>query len=120
MILLVEDNVISRTDFAETLRKFGYEVLEANDGRKAITLLEQHASDVNLVVTDMVMPGINGLTLVKNIEARWPKIPVIMVSAYLSADGGHKILGDKVDFLPKPILPSALIASVGRVIPRHD
>jgi len=120
MILLVEDNVISRTDFAETLRRSGCAVLEAGNGKEAIGLLEQHSSHIGLVITDMVIPGINGLTLVKNIETRWPKLPVIMVSAYLSTEGGHKILGDRIGFLQKPIRSSVLVESVGRVIPRPD
>ena len=120
MILLVEDDSISRTDFAETLRKSGYEVLEAGEGHEAIVLLEQHASHIRLVITDMVIPGVNGLMLVKNIQARWRQVPMIMVSAYLSAESGQKILGNRVAVLPKPIRPSALVASVGSVVPRPD
>jgi two-component system, cell cycle sensor histidine kinase and response regulator CckA len=94
--------------------------MEAGDGHEAIALLEQHASHIRLVITDMVMPDVNGLTLLKSIQARWPKLPVIMVSAYLSAESGQKILGNRVAVLPKPIRPSALVASVGSVVPRPD
>jgi DNA-binding NtrC family response regulator len=114
MILLVEDDAISRTDFAETLRRSGYEVLEAADSHQAIVLLEQHAADINLVITDMVLPGVNGLTLVKNIQARWPKLPVIMVSAYLSKGAGRAILEKRIDVLEKPVRPSELVESVQR------
>jgi CheY-like chemotaxis protein len=118
MILLVEDDVISRADFAETLRRFGYEVLEAAYGAAAIDLLEKHRSQIDLMITDMVMPGVNGLTLVRNIQARWPKLPVIMVSAYLSKKAGRFILGERINILEKPIRPSALVRSVGRIVPR--
>jgi len=50
MILLVEDNVITRIDFAETLLGIGYEVLQAGDGNEAIVLLEQHASRIELLI----------------------------------------------------------------------
>jgi len=119
MILLVEDNLITRMDFAETLRAIGFGVLQAGDGNEAIALLEQYASRIELLITDMAMPGVNGLTLIKNIQARWPKMPIIMVSAYLSKGAGRLILGPRIDVLEKPVRPSALIDSVQRIVPRH-
>jgi len=118
MILLVEDDAISRTHFAETLRAYGYQVLEAGDGVEALSLLEKHRAEINLVIADMVLPRLNGLVLVTNIQTRWPKVPIIMLSAYLSKEGGDKIFGRKIDFLEKPVRPSALMALVGRVLPR--
>lgn len=89
MILLVEDDATSRISFRRTLRSFGYEVYEAIDGTEAIALLEQHSSEVDLVITDMVLPKLNGLNLVLNIQRRWPKMPVVLVSGYLSKEGGR-------------------------------
>ena len=114
MILLVEDDVISRADFAETLRGQGYEVLEAGGGACAIDLLRQHASHIDLVITDMVLPGVNGFTLVKTIQEWWPNVPVIMVSAYLSKGAGRAILGNKIDVLEKPVRSSDLVECVQR------
>ena len=118
MILLIEDDAISRTSFAETLRGYGYEVLEAGDGVQALALTVQHRPDIELVITDMVLPGLNGLSLVENIQLMLPQVPIIMVSAYLSKASGEKILGQKVDFLEKPIRPSALIAVVQHYAPQ--
>jgi two-component system, cell cycle sensor histidine kinase and response regulator CckA len=118
VILLVEDDVISRTHFAETLRGYGYEVLEAGDGIKALALLEQHRYLVELVITDMVLPHLNGLSLIARVQTKWPKIPVIMVSGYLSKEAGNNIFDGKVDFLEKPFRPSALVAIVQRLVPR--
>jgi CheY-like chemotaxis protein len=112
VILLVEDEAISRIDFAQKLRAHGYEVLEAIDGAEAIVLLEKHHSAIDLVITDMVMPKVHGLELIANIQTRWAKLPVIMLSAYLSKHGGSRILGQHVNCLEKPIRPSALIAAV--------
>ena len=114
MILLIEDDAISRTHFAEILSGHGYDVLEAGDGVQALALIVQHRPEIELVITDMVMPGMNGIPLVENIELMLPRAPIIMVSAYLSKMSGKAILDRVVDFLEKPIRPSALLAAVQR------
>ena len=116
MILLVEDEAIVRTHFAETLRGYGYEVMEADDGIQALAILAR--SNCELVITDMVLPQLNGLSLITRIQAKWPKLPVIMVSGYLSEEAGHNIFDGKVDCLAKPCRPSALVAIVQRIAPR--
>lgn len=120
MILLIEDDTISRMGFAETLRGYGYAVLEAGDGVKALALIVQHRADIKLLISDMVLPGMNGLTLVENIELMLPKVPIIMVSAYLSKASGEAILGRDVDFLEQPVRPSALIRAVQRHAPQPN
>jgi len=117
MILLVEDDAISRMDFAQKLRAFDYKVMEAADGAEAIELLEKHSSSIELVITDMVLPKVHGFNLVMNIQARWPQVPVIMLSAYLSKERGEAIIGHSIDVLEKPVRPSALIAVVQRHLP---
>jgi len=117
-ILLVEDDAICRIEFAEKLRAYGYEVLEATDVTEAIDLLEKHHREIELVITDMALPKISGFSLITNIQARWPKIPIIMVSGYLSENHGQAILG--IDVLEKPLRPSALIAIVQRLVPQPE
>jgi DNA-binding NtrC family response regulator len=116
VILLVEDDAISRTHFAETLRAYGYEVMEAGDGIEALAILAR--SRCELVITDMVLPRLNGMNLIARIQAKWPRLPVIMVSGYLSEEAGHNIFDGKVDCLEKPLRPSALVAMVQRITPR--
>jgi two-component system response regulator FlrC len=118
VILLVEDDAICRIDFAQKLRSYGYEVLEAMDGAEAIALLEKHYPTIELVITDMVMPKVHGLNLIANIQTRWAKLPVIMLSAYLSKQAGDSILGQHVNVLEKPVRPSALIAAVQGMVPQ--
>src|SRR5262245_21680852 len=118
MILFIEDDAISCTSFAETLRGYGYEVLEAGDGFDALKLVAKHRSGIDLVISDMVLPGMNGLTLVENIELMLPRVPIIMVSAFLSKTSGAAILGREVDFIEKPVRPSALVAAVQRHAPQ--
>jgi|SRR6478672_2155938 len=117
MVLLVEDDAICRMDFSRQLRSDGYEVLEAGDGAEAIELLEQHHNEIELVITDLALPKVNGFDVVTNVQRRWPKIPMIMISGYLSEDRGHTILGSTVDILRKPLQPNALVALAQRMAP---
>jgi len=119
MILVVDDDAVCRLAFAKSLRAYGYDVVEAVDGAEAIECLEQHHPSIELVVTDMALPKVNGFNLVRNVQSRWPRIPVIMVSGYLSQETGQAIVGPHVDVLQKPFRPSALVALVQRMAPHR-
>ena len=115
MILLVEDEAITRLAFGQLLRAHGHEVMETGDGAQALALLSKLRFD--LVITDLVVPNLNGLNLASFIRARWPKTPIILISGYLSENAGKIILEGLADFLQKPIRPSALVATVHRLVP---
>src|SRR6476619_3666285 len=117
MILLVEDEERAREVFARILRHAGYAVMEAADGLEALALLENLPCD--LVVSDILMPKLNGYALVARIRAKWPNMPIILTSGYLSQDAAQRISGS-VEFIPKPIDPQALIATVQRLVPRSS
>src|SRR5215510_11700353 len=117
MILLVEDDAISRTTFSENLRGYGYEVLEAGNGTQALVLIIKYRDTIRLVITDIIVPNINGFALIENIRTLLPGVPLIALSGYISQASGEKILGGDVDFLQKPVRPSALMALVQRILP---
>jgi CheY-like chemotaxis protein len=71
VILLVEDEAISRYALAQILRSRGQEVMEAKDGIEALALLDEHTFD--LIITDLVMPGLDGFGLVFRIREKWPR-----------------------------------------------
>ena len=116
MILLVEDEKKAREVFARILRHAGYAVTEAADGLEALSLLEDLPCD--LVVSDILMPKLNGYALVARVRAKWPNMPIILTSGYLSPDAAKAVLNGSVDFLPKPIDPIALIETVRRRMPK--
>jgi CheY-like chemotaxis protein len=113
MILLVEDEAISRYGFAKILRTNGHEVGEAADGQEALKLLDQHNFD--LVITDLAMPKVTGFGLVAQMRMKWPDIPILLLTAYLSPDASRALLWGKVEFLPKPVDHNELIARVERL-----
>jgi DNA-binding response OmpR family regulator len=114
MILLVEDEPITRNAFADALRMEGEEVIQAADGIQALSLLDK--SHVDLVITDLVIPKLNGFDLVGRIRSKWPHIPILIISAYISQDA-ERISDGNAEFMYKPIDPPDLIATVRRLLP---
>src|SRR5438874_32077 len=112
-ILLVEDEDGLRSLNARGLRSRGYTVLEAGNGIEAIRVLESHGGDVDLVVSDVVMPEMDGPTLLKELRSRNPNLKIILVSGY-AEDAFEKSLPENQQFafLPKPFTLSQLVAAV--------
>ncbi|HEY2996686.1 MAG TPA: ATP-binding protein [Methylomirabilota bacterium] len=89
-LLVVEDEAPVRQSLAHVLTELNYRVLTANCAEQALELHEAHAADVALVLTDLVMPGMGGLRLVRELRERGVQVPVVMMSGYVeeSARGG--------------------------------
>ena len=122
MILFVEDESLSRRAFAQILRAKGYQVAEAQNGAEALEILNTGTEVItkkafDLVITDLVLPGLHGINLIHQIRARWPDMPIIVISGYLSETPGKVILEGFAEFIQKPIDPAALIAAVQRLLP---
>ncbi len=114
MILLVEDEAITRNAFADALRNESHEVIQAADGDQALFLLCKY--HVDLIITDVVMLRLNGFDLIGKIRAVCPDVPILIISAYVS-QYSEKIPDKKAKFLKKPIDPPELIAAVQRLLP---
>lgn len=103
-ILFVEDEDIVRGVAARLLRARGYEVIEAADGEAALALAEEHAGKIDLLISDVIMPGIDGPSLLKKARGFLGNAPVMFISGYAEAEFSD-LLEDEpgVTFLPKPI-----------------
>jgi two-component system cell cycle sensor histidine kinase/response regulator CckA len=112
-ILLVEDEEGLRSLNARGLRSRGYTVIEASNGVEALEALEEKDGAIDLVVSDVVMPEMDGPTLLRKMRARNPDLKIIFVSGY-AEDAFAKSLeeDEKFDFLAKPFALSALVAKV--------
>jgi len=116
MILLVDDEENYRELIAKVLTKAGYAVLQAADGMGALSLLER--SNVDLVISDILMPVLNGYALVARLREKWPDMPVILTTGFLSPDAAKSMMKGSVDFIPKPINAETLLDMVrSRVAP---
>jgi two-component system, cell cycle sensor histidine kinase and response regulator CckA len=103
-ILLVEDEDLVRSTAAKLLRARGYEVLEAADGEAALAIAEEYADRIDLLISDVIMPGIDGPTLLKKARAYLGDAQVMFISGYAEAEFSD-LLEDEpgVTFLPKPL-----------------
>jgi two-component system cell cycle sensor histidine kinase/response regulator CckA len=103
-ILFVEDEDAVRGVAARLLRARGYEVIEACDGEEALELCIQHAGSIDLLISDVIMPGMDGPTLLKKARIHLGDAPVMFISGYAEAEFSDLLEGEEgVSFLPKPI-----------------
>jgi PAS domain S-box-containing protein len=112
-VLLVEDEEIVRGFAATALERAGYRVLTASRGADALRLCEQAGTDVDVLVSDMVMPGMGGRELAERVLATRPATGVVLVSGYTDEPTDRDLAGGQVPtFLQKPFSVPALVASV--------
>jgi two-component system cell cycle sensor histidine kinase/response regulator CckA len=116
-ILVVDDEEVIRLLISRALTGAGYRVLQACHGAGALGVLEGHASGIDLVVCDLVMPLVSGRDVARWIATHHPQLPVLFVSgyprAYLEA---HELYDPSVTLLRKPFLPSRLLEVVEEVL----
>ena len=118
-ILLVEDEKSVRRLARRVLENAGYRVLEATDGHEALTIAAQWLGAVDLVVTDIVMPGMSGQELSLRLRERDPALRILYVSGYTDdAILQHGTLLPDTAFLHKPFSPALLVSKVGEVLLR--
>lgn len=116
-ILLVEDEVPLRRMLQESLAHAGYRVLEASDGTDAIRRFEKQAVSIDLLLTDVVMPLVNGRQLAQRMTSAGPQMRVIYMSGYADdVIAYHGILDESTTLIQKPFSPAALLLKVREVL----
>jgi len=116
-LLLVEDEPLILRMAKRVLSDLGYTVLIASDGHEALEVLARHAGDVQLLITDVVMPKMSGRELAARATALRPDIRVLYSSGYAAdAIGDDGVLADGINFLAKPYVPSRLADAVRAVL----
>jgi two-component system cell cycle sensor histidine kinase/response regulator CckA len=120
-ILLVEDEALVRSLEVETLEERGYTVLEAHSPGHALELCRQHEGTIDLLLTDVVMPEMNGHELAGQLAVIRPSMKVLYSSGY--ADGAivhHGVIEPGTAFLPKPLTPGTLARKVREVLDSQE
>jgi CheY-like chemotaxis protein len=106
-VLVVDDDPLVRDTTANWLREFGYEVLEADSGPSALAILDGN-SKIDILVTDLVMPGMHGYALASEARLRRPGIPVILITGYTGFASETGLDEREFPILHKPFRPSEL------------
>ena len=115
-ILVVEDEAEVRGLVRETLRHLGYNVLEAGDGYEALKLVEQHKSEIRLLLTDVIMPLMNGHELALRLKAASPSTKVVYMSGYTDDVLAFHGIAPEIDFIQKPFTSADLAEKLGRAL----
>jgi PAS domain S-box-containing protein len=120
-ILLVEDEPALLNMSREMLENFGYRVLAAGTPKEALQLAEKYAGEIDLLVTDVVMPGMTGWDLSKRLLSLYPKLKQLFMSGY-TADiiADHGILEEGMTFLQKPFSPKNLSIKVREALGKKE
>ena len=116
-ILVVEDDEMVRTLACSMLENLGYRILSADHPDQCIELVKQHEGTINLLLTDVVMPWMNGKDLYELLHRMRPDLKVIFMSGYTSnIIGHHGVLDQQIQFIQKPFSIHVLAEKVRFVL----
>jgi len=116
IVLVVDDEPTVRRFARRVLLEDGFEVIEAADGAEALDLVEGSADRLRVVVSDIVMPKLNGVQLLQRLSITHPELPVILMSGYAGPELAERGIQAPCSLLVKPFKPEELVAEVRRCI----
>ena len=117
-ILVVDDEPIVRQFTCRVLEQAGYRIESASDGAEALHAVLQRPNAFDAVVTDIVMPRLNGVQLMEALSVSHPQIPFILMSGYASAQLTERGIAAPCSVLGKPFKPEVLLTEVRRCLDR--
>jgi CheY-like chemotaxis protein len=116
-ILLVEDEPAVRHMISRVLQEYGYGVMEASGGHQALGVIERSEGSIDLLVTDVILPGMDGAELARRATELHPQLGVLFVSGYTDDEVVRRGLLDAGrPFLQKPFTPEALVTQIAEVL----
>ena len=115
-ILTVDDEPLVRTLLATVLRENGFQVLTADCAAQAIAIFQENGEDVDLLISDIVMPGMDGPSLALQLQAARPDLEVLLISGYCDAQQ----LDYGFEFLPKPFSVPDMLSKVRSLLGNRE
>jgi two-component system cell cycle sensor histidine kinase/response regulator CckA len=119
-ILVVDDETAVRRFAARVLERDGFAVLEAVDGVQALEMVRDQGVSVEAVVSDIVMPRMNGVELMDALSVSHPDLPMILMSGYATAALSEMGIASPCSIVPKPFSAERLLAEVHRCIGQRN
>lgn len=119
-VLVVDDEAAVRRFATRVLEREGYVVIEAKDGMEALELIKQEGTALEAVVSDIVMPRLNGVALMQALSTSHPDLPVILMSGYATGALAELGIAAPCALLPKPFPPGRLLEEVRRCIGQRN
>jgi two-component system cell cycle sensor histidine kinase/response regulator CckA len=119
-ILLAEDEGTVRRVARMILERHGYHVIEATDGSEALRLAAEHAGQIDLLLSDVVMPNVSGPQLVEQLREQQPRLKIVFMSGYLNDRANRKAIAESgFAILEKPFKPKDLVQAVRDVLDQN-
>jgi CheY-like chemotaxis protein len=115
-VLIVDDSPAIRSVVVSVLRQHGYTVYEAESGRAALAEMQLRMAEIGLVLSDVVMPGMDGLTLAQQLRKQMPKLPIVLLSMHITEDTHWVTEEANFSFLPKPFESKQLLEAVRSIL----
>ena len=116
-ILMVEDDAAVRHFTRAILKGYGYHVLEAAGGEEALEIARKYSDDIHLLLTDVVLPGLNGVEVSERLKVIRPHVKVLFVSGYMAdVIARRAVLSPGVSLLPKPFTADGLASKLREVL----
>lgn len=116
-ILVVDDEPTIRHMIFDTLQPLGYQVIDASCGKKALEICKTTARNIDLLITDVIMPGMNGRELAEKVKPIRPGMKVLFMSGYTDNVIAHQgVLEHGINFINKPLVPSLLSKKIRKIL----
>ena len=116
VILLVEDEAMVREVTRAVLQQAGYSVLESSTPDEALKLAKEHAGSIQLLLSDIVMPGMNGIELAQRLTDSHPALITMFMSGYPGCNVSYKRLRNNTTYIQKPFTMDALLSGVATAL----
>ena len=115
-ILIVDDEEVLRDVLETVLRREGFDVLLASSGEEALSVLDG-ADEIDLVILDIMLPGISGIDTLRSIRVSTPALPVIIITAFSSIDGAIEAMKHGAfHYIPKPFKNEEVVLTVNKAL----
>ncbi len=116
-VLVVDDDPLLLALTRRMLEKLDYTVIVANSGQRALEMLDASPSDFGLLVTDLTMPNMSGMTLIEQVQQRRPTMPIVAISGFtVDTDVRDALAAKQIRFVPKPFTAEALAQAVAQAL----